>query len=542
MLSRADGYVIHWYFLHFLASIASLAGTWLRISPMSFYITTPIYYVNDAPHIGHAYTTIVADVLTRYHKLFGEQTFFLTGTDEHGQKVQSAAEARGLDPQQHVDELVERFRSIWQELEIEYDFFVRTTMPLHKQLVQRCLQQLYDKGEIYEDSYEGWYSVSEEMFYSERDLVDGKSPIGKEVKKITEKNYFFRMSKYQDRLLEHIEKNPSFIQPDTKRNEVLGFLSKPLTDLCISRPKNRLAWGVELPFDSEYVTYVWFDALLNYLSGIGYGQGGEQEGRWREFWPSALHLIGKDILTTHSVYWPTMLMALEVPLPKQIFAHGWWLNEDDAKMSKSEGKVVSPLDMKDIVGVDGLRYFLSREIYLGNDARFSKALVVAKLNAELANNLGNLMSRTVKLAAKHFGGIPPASAADARTSALIDLAVATPRRVKQHVLEMAPNIAIGHVVDLLDATNKYLDETAPWKRVKENKDDAAECLYAALEVLRISAMLLGPVMPSKMQELLRRLGWREVPTMEAAETWGLLQPGTALVEGEPLFPRVELPA
>ncbi len=509
---------------------------------MSFYITTPIYYVNDAPHIGHAYTTIVADVLTRYHKLFGEETYFLTGTDEHGQKVQSAADARGLDPQTHVDELVERFRDIWKELEIDYDFFIRTTMPFHKQVVQDCLQKLYDKGEIYEDSYEGWYSVSEEMFYSERELVDGKSPQGKEVKKITEKNYFFKMSKYQDQLLKHIEDNPQFIQPDTKKNEVLGFLAKPLTDLCISRPKSRLAWGVELPFDRSYVTYVWFDALLNYATAIGYGQGAEKEQLFNKFWKDAIHLIGKDILTTHSVYWPTMLMALEIPLPKQIFAHGWWLNEDDAKMSKSEGKVVSPLDMKDIVGVDGLRYFLTREIYLGNDAKFSKELVVSKLNAELANNLGNLMSRTVKLACKNFDGVPPSSLKDARTSGLMELAVGTAKRVKQEIDTMSPNTALGHVVDLLDATNKYLDELAPWKTVKEDKDAAAESLYAALEVLRISAVLLSPVMPSKMNELLERLGITAPADIAAAEKWGILEPGAALVAGDPLFPRAELPS
>ncbi|MCB0344061.1 MAG: methionine--tRNA ligase, partial [Bdellovibrionales bacterium] len=480
-------------------------------------------------------------VLTRYHKLFGEETYFLTGTDEHGQKVQSAAEARGLDPQVHVDELVERFREIWKELEIDYDFFIRTTMPFHKKVVQDCLQTLFDKGEIYEDSYEGWYSVSEEMFYSERELVDGKSPLGKEVKKITEKNYFFKMSKYQDQLLKHIEDNPQFIQPDTKKNEVLGFLSKPLTDLCISRPKSRLAWGVELPFDKDYVTYVWFDALLNYVTALGYGQGEEKEELFNQFWQDAIHLIGKDILTTHSVYWPTMLMALEIPLPKQIFAHGWWLNEDDAKMSKSEGKVVSPLDMKDIVGVDGLRYFLSREIYLGNDAKFSKALVVSKLNAELANNLGNLMSRTVKLACKNFDGVPPSSAKDPRTSALVELALGTPRKVREEIIAMSPNTAIGHIVDLLDATNKYLDALAPWKAVKEDKDSAAESLYAALEVLRISAILLSPVMPLKMAELLERLGASDT-NISAAETWGVLEAGSALTAGDPLFPRAELPS
>lgn len=508
---------------------------------MDFYITTPIYYVNDAPHIGHAYTTIVADVLTRYHKLFGEKTYFLTGTDEHGQKVQNAALKRDMEPQAHVDELVERFKDIWKNLNIDYDFFIRTTMDFHKSVVQDCLQKLYDKGDIYLHEYEGWYSESEEMFYAERELVDGKSPQGKEVKKITEKNYFFRMSKYHQPLLDHIEQNPEFVRPNGKKNEVLGFLKTPLNDLCISRPKSRLSWGVELPFDSDYVTYVWFDALLNYVTAIGYGQGEEKEALFKEAWPQATHLIGKDILTTHAVYWPTFLMALDIPLPKQIFAHGWWLNEDDAKMSKSEGPVVSPLDMKDIVGVDGLRYFLTREVYLGNDAKFSKSIVVSKLNAELANNLGNLMSRTIKLSSKHFGGVPKPSQNSAETKELITLATGVAGHVQGKINNMQPNLALEYVVNLLDCTNKYLDTVAPWKLVKGNVEDAAESLYTSLEVLRICGILLSPVMPDKTAELLGRLGWSKTPCLEDAGTWGLLQEGTPLEVAEPLFPRAELP-
>jgi methionyl-tRNA synthetase len=368
-----------------------------------FYITTPIYYVNDTPHIGHAYTTVVADVLTRYHKLFGHEAFMLTGTDEHGQKVQNAARARNLEPQAHVDELVLRFQQIWEELYIKPNFFIRTTMDFHKKCVQDCLQILFDKGQIYQHEYEGWYSVSEEIFYTEKDLVKGKSPTGKEVIQVKEKNYFFPMSKYQSRLIEYIENNPNFIQPAGKRSEVLGFLKSPLSDLCISRPKSRLNWGIELPFDAEYVTYVWFDALLNYASAIGLNQGDSKEKLFKHLWPHAIHLIGKDILMTHAVYWPTMLMALELPLPKTIFAHGWWLNEDDGKMSKSEGPTVSPLDMKNLVGVDAFRYFLTRDIYLGNDAKFSKNLVIARVNAELANNLGNLSARCLNLIDKYFG-------------------------------------------------------------------------------------------------------------------------------------------
>ena len=305
---------------------------------MSFYITTPLYYVNDTPHIGHAYTTVVCDVLNRYHKLFGEETFFLTGTDEHGQKVENAAAQRGKSAQDHVDEYVQQFQDIWKELQIEEDFFIRTTMEFHKAAVQKCLQDLWDRGEIYEKDYEGLYCESEEMFYTDKELVDGKTPLGNDVQLVKEKNYFFKMSRYQDQLIRHIEDNPSFIQPDVRRNEILGFLKKPLGDLSISRPKSRLKWGIEIPFDTDHVTYVWFDALLNYATAVGLHQE-EKKEQFERLWPNAIHVIGKDILMTHSVYWTTMLMALQLPLPKQIFAHGWWLTDENEKMSKSKNNV-----------------------------------------------------------------------------------------------------------------------------------------------------------------------------------------------------------
>jgi len=333
-----------------------------------FYITTPIYYVNDRPHLGTAYCTLMADVLNRYHKLFGEETFFLTGTDEHGQKVQQAAEKRGITPQQQCDEMVLNFQNAWREMEFQYDTFFRTTDAKHKKVVQTCLQKLWDKGDIYEDVYEGWYSVSEEIFLTEKELVDGKSPAGNEVVKIQEKNYFFRMSKYQDALIDHIQKNPGFILPEFRKNEVLGFLRQPLGDLCISRPKSRLSWGIEIPFAPDYVTYVWFDALLNYATAVGLEQSDRRDD-WNKWWNEAgpLHLIGKDILTTHSVYWTTMLLALGIKLPRQIFAHGWILNKDNAKMSKSKGDVVNPVDIAKLIGLDELRYFLTRDVHMGND-------------------------------------------------------------------------------------------------------------------------------------------------------------------------------
>lgn len=509
---------------------------------MSFYITTPIYYVNDVPHIGHAYTTIVADVLTRYHKLFTEKAFMLTGTDEHGQKVEKAASARGISPQKHSDELAPRFEAIWKELNIGHDFFIRTTMDFHKETVQKCLQYVYDKGDIYLQEYEGWYSVSEEIFYTEKDLVNGKSPQGNDVQKVKEKNYFFKMSKYQKQLIEYIHANPQFIQPEHRRNEVLGFLSKPLEDLCISRPKSRLNWGIEIPFDKDFVTYVWFDALINYMSGVGFMQKGK-EALFNDLWPNAIHLIGKDILIFHAIYWPTMLMSLDVQMPKMIFAHGWWLTKENEKMSKSKGKVVKPLDMKDVVGVDGLRYFFTRDIHLGNDAQFSEDLVISRVNTELANNLGNLLSRTTQLIAKYFNGtVPPNTSHMELTKKLIGMGSKTADKVKTEIENMAPNLAIGHVVDLLNEANKYLEETAPWKVAKEDLDRAGESLYHSLEAVRIAAILLSPVMPSKCSQILERIGWNKKVELDDAREWGALQVGTPVQKGDPLFPRIEVTA
>lgn len=507
---------------------------------MKFYITTPIYYVNDTPHIGHAYTTVVADVLTRYRRLFGDESFFLTGTDEHGQKVQKAAEKRGLEPQVHCDEMVLNFKNIWKELEINYDKFIRTTDDYHIKVVQECLQALYDKGEIYLQEYEGWYSVSEEIFYTEKDLVDGKSPTGKEVQRVKEKNYFFKMSKYQEKLIQYIKDNPEYIQPETKRNETLGFLAKPLEDLCISRPKARLSWGIEIPFDKNYVTYVWFDALINYVSAIGYRQAGKEK-QFQDTWKEAIHLLGKDILITHTVYWPTMLMALGLPQPKKFFAHGWWLTGNQAKMSKSEGEVVKPLDMKTIVGADGLRYFLTRDISLGNDAQFSQDLVIQRVNTELANNLGNLLSRTGQLINKYFEGkIPDIKIKSPHALELLVLATASPEKVRQEILDFAPQAAVGHVVSVLTEANKFLETEAPWKKAKEDLNAAGESLVTVLEVLRIAGTLLHPVMPGKMTELLMRIGYNGKPNFEQAKIAQILKPGADVIKAEPLFPRIEL--
>jgi methionyl-tRNA synthetase len=509
---------------------------------MKYYFTTPIYYINDLPHIGHSYTTLIADTLVRYHRLFGEETFFLTGTDEHGQKAQDTAKKRGIDPQAHADEMVLNYKNIWKELDVNYDLFIRTTDDFHKKGVQAALQELYDKGEIYSQDYEGWYCVGDEMFYNEKDLVDGKSPTGREVTLVKEKNYFFKMSKYQDKLIKHFEAHPKSILPDYRRNEVLGFLKKPLEDLCISRPKTRLTWGVEIPFDKDYVTYVWFDALLNYCTAVGYKQQGK-EAEFDKWWndAGAIHLIGKDILTTHSAYWFSMLFALGVKPPKTVFAHGWWLTDNNEKMSKSAGPTIKPLDVKNVVGVDAFRYYLNRDVAFGNDAKFSQELVVGRFNSELANNLGNLLSRSTNLIQKFFEAkVPAVDFSKAETKNLKEQALTVAELVKTEVENFNTQKAIGHVVDLLTEANKYLENQAPWKTAKTDLASAAEPLVASLEVLRIAGILLSPVMPSKMKSLLETIGWNKPLKFADAKTWGLIAAGTPMKKAEALFPRLEI--
>ena len=510
-----------------------------------FYITTPLYYVNDTPHIGHAYTTVICDVLNRYHQLFGEDTFLLTGTDEHGQKVQSAAKARGIPIKQHVTENALHFQNLWSQLQINENFFIRTTMDFHIKAVQSCLQELWNRGEIYKKNYEGLYCESEEIFYTSKELVDGKTPLGNTVCLVKEENYFFKMSKYQDALIQHIEKNPNFIQPTSKKNEILGFLKQPLEDLSISRPKSRLSWGIEIPFDTNHVTYVWFDALLNYATAIGYRQK-EKQDLFNKFWPYTLHIIGKDILVTHAVYWPTMLMALKVPLPRQIFAHGWWLTDDNEKMSKSKKNVIKPLDIKDIIGTSGLRYFLTKSIHFGNDAHFKKELAIQCINTELSNNLGNLLSRSTNLVEKIFkGSIPQHLKTQDATQKHINKAISLADKVKESIEHLLPQKAVHFIVCFLNDTNSYLEELRPWSILKETpvqedtKNIAGEALYTCLESLRIAGILLSPIMPLKMKELLQRLGWHQTPCFEDAKKWGLLQKGLSIQKAPPLFPRID---
>ncbi len=516
--------------------------------PQYFYITTPIYYVNDVPHLGHAYTTIAADAMARFKRMRGFEVFFLTGTDEHGQKVAQAAGRRGVSEQQHCDELHENFKALWGRLGITNDAFIRTTDPEHKAQVQGALQQLWDGGFIYQQDYEGWYSVSDEMFVTDPSEIERLRESGK-VEQVRESNYFFRMSSFQEPLVEAIESGRLRVCPQTRRNEILGFLRGPLEDLSISRPKSRLAWGVELPFDREHVCYVWVDALLNYCTALRYLNPHRVAGKCYEpFWPADYHLIGKDILTTHSVYWTTLLMALELPLPRSIFAHGWWQFEGH-KMSKSMGNVVDPNRLIDEFGVDSLRYFVLRQMPFGQDGDFGALALAERINSDLANDLGNLASRVLNLVARdgdHFASEPQTTPATSELLAVLEEVVSTfDRRFE----EFSFSTALQEVWRVLGLTNKLIQETEPWRLCKERDENpAAGTEYDAVmstagTVLRTVCALLFPIMPAKMQALWNALG-------DDADLAAFRYQGTARVLAIPpaaritkiaaLFPRIDL--
>ncbi|MGA1195282.1 MAG: methionine--tRNA ligase [Candidatus Latescibacterota bacterium] len=508
----------------------------------TFYITTPIYYVNDEPHIGHAYTTIMADVLARYHRLAGDDVLFLTGTDEHGQKVDEAAAKRDMPPQQHADEMVVRFKDLWKILNISNDDFIRTTEDRHKKVVTEILQRIYDAGEIYAADYEGWYCIPDERFWTEKDLVDGNCPdCGRPVVKITEKNYFFRMSKYQDWLIEHIQTHPDFIRPEKRRNEILGFLRQPLGDLCISRPKTRLSWGIELPFDKDYVCYVWFDALINYITAPGYLS---DETRFNHWWPASCHLIGKDILTTHCVYWPTMLKAMGVALPETVMGHGFWL-VDDTKMGKSLGNAIKPLDLAAKYGVDAFRYFLVREMTLGQDSNFSEFAFVQRYNTELANELGNLLNRSVVMADRYLNGVIPQI--DTSHPALTDLktqSAQTLEAVAQAIHDLNPNALLDAVWQLVREANRFAEVQAPWHLAKDDnrREELHVTIYGLLETMRQLAVTLFPVMPTKALEIWHQIGAKGSPeeiNVAELKQWGGLAANGVVKPGDPVFPRIE---
>ena len=511
-----------------------------------FYITTPLYYVNDKPHLGTVYSTVLADILKRYHRILKYETFLLTGTDEHGQKCFQSAEKHNMAAQAYCDKMAAQFEKTWKLLDISYNRFFRTTWPPHKQAVQNCLQHLYDQKLIYPSVYEGWYCVSEESFFTKKDLVNGLSPGGKPVTRIQEKNYFFKMSAYQKTLIKHIRQHPDFIQPAHRRNEILSFLKQPLSDLCITRPKSRVSWGVEVPFDPQFVSYVWVDALLNYLTGIGYpGPGASHKlpletAAWWEK-AGAVHLIGKDILMTHAVYWPSLLLALGIPLPKTILAHGWLLNQEKEKMSKSKGDVMDPVELLKLFSSDLIRYFLVRDIPLGSDAGISKELMQRRLNEDLANNLGNLLRRTVTLIHQHFHStIPePVKTPDELSRQLKQAGVKTAESLKASILTLRPKIEC--ITELLKQTNQYLEKTAPWKQVKENKKQTADILRTTLEIVYLCGTLLAPVMPKKMATLLDSIACPpdEWP-LESFKNGTFPKAGATIKDIPPLFPKIKL--
>ena len=513
-----------------------------------FYITTPIYYVNADPHIGHAYTTVLADVLANYHRIFGHPAYFLTGIDEHGQKVEEAAAKNNKTPKEHCDDMARKFKDVWKELNVKNNDFIRTTEDRHIRVVQGILQKIFEaKTEdgqplIYTAEYEGWYCKYEERYWTEKDLVDGNCPdCNRPVQKLAEKNYFFRMSYYQDWLIKYINDNPEFIQPDFRKNEVLGFLKQPLGDLCISRPKSRLAWGIELPFDKDYVCYVWFDALINYISAIGYNAETHEFDFHNQWWP-ATHMIAKDILTTHSVYWPCMLKAIGLEMPKTIYAHGYWISEG-TKMSKSLGNIINPLDLKDRYGVDPFRFYLIREMTLGQDSSYSEESFIKRYNSELANDLGNLLSRLVKMIFSYCDGAIPAIDSVEDTEIVAQMEQLN-REVESDIERFQLNAATDKIMAFVRSINRYIEHSKPWELAKNKQTEQLNrVLYHAANMLVHAAYLLKPIIPEKAREIFKQLNFHvSGNTYNGKRLLDMifkLEAGHAIEKGENLFPRLQ---
>lgn len=471
-----------------------------------FSITTPIYYVNAKPHIGHTYTTIACDTLARYHRLNGEDVFFLTGTDEHGDKIVRAAEKEGMTPQQYTDEISGKFEATWKELHISNDDYIRTTQPRHKEVVQRVLQKLYDSGDIYLSSYRGKYCFGCERYLTDKELDENGNCPDHQVppEEVEESNYFFRMQKYLSLWKEHLQKHPDIISPERYRNEVLGVIDELVKggeDLSISRPKARLEWGIELPFDKDYVAYVWFDALLNYVSALGYPDG----ERYQKYWPST-HMIAKDILKPHGVYWPAMLMAAEIPLYNRLIVHGYWLGMNDFKMSKSLGNALDPYEMRDALGEDGLRFFLMREMNFGSDARISEEILLRRLNTDLANDLGNLVQRTLSMLKKYFGGIVAGVEEHELASAVNDLLAAKSKEYHTAFAEAHFSRAIESIFEVVRVLNQAIEENKPWAMAKENSPALKPFLHTLLRGISAVLRYLSPVLTRKASELLEAIG------------------------------------